>query len=298
MRYFILSDVRKGFEAERRERMKFDDEICIDISCTECPFNKGEDGCLLAKRLDEIEITPEPCEDVVPRTSVEYICRKNTVSTNPYEHKYHDKFIQFMDDPEISDFGRWQHSNGFNTALVAVKCDLDKVPSAQPDIARDIATIIENERDMRVILKNERTETHSCDYQRTETHDLVSREDAIDVLAYFDEKDPLGHTPQQIIMALPSVQPHRWTPVSEALPKDGVTVWVTIRGHDVITCEEGETLEQAIARISKMRRVSEGFWCDDDKTWYNAGGYPMIVQPVAWMPMEVPEPWRGEEHEL
>ena len=37
-----------------------------------------------------------------------------------------------MDDPEISDFGRWQHSNGFNTALVAVQCDLDKVPSAQP----------------------------------------------------------------------------------------------------------------------------------------------------------------------
>lgn len=76
---------------------------------------------------------PEPCKDAVPRTSVEYICRKNTVSTNPYEHKYHDKFIQFMDDPEISDFGRWQHSNGFNTALVAVKCDLDKVPSAQPE---------------------------------------------------------------------------------------------------------------------------------------------------------------------
>lgn len=72
------------------------------------------------------------CEDAVPRTSVEYICRKNTVSTNPYEHKYHDKFIQFMDDPEISDFGRWQHSNGFNTALVAVECDLDKVPSVTP----------------------------------------------------------------------------------------------------------------------------------------------------------------------
>lgn len=70
--------------------------------------------------------------DAVPRTSVEYICRKNTVSTNPYEHKYHDKFMQFMDDPEISDFGRWQHSNGFNTALVAVKCDLDKVPSVTP----------------------------------------------------------------------------------------------------------------------------------------------------------------------
>lgn len=80
----------------------------------------------------EVLRQPEPCEDAVPRTSIEYICRKNTVSTNPYEHKYHDKFIQFMDDPEISDFGRWQHSNGFNTALVAVKCDLDKVPSVTP----------------------------------------------------------------------------------------------------------------------------------------------------------------------
>ena len=113
--------------------MKFNTEIlCKGVNCFDCPFNKGKDGCLLAKRLDEIEIIPEPCEDAVPRTSVEYICRKNTVSTNPYEHKYHDKFIQFMDDPEISDFGRWQHSNGFNTALVAVKCDLDKVPSVTP----------------------------------------------------------------------------------------------------------------------------------------------------------------------
>ena len=108
------------------------------------------DGKTSVQRTNEVEIysddvvsvkylenlpsaQPEPCEDVVPRTSVEYICRKNTVSTNPYEHKYHDKFIQFMDDPEISDFGRWQHSNGFNTALVAVKCDLDKVPSVAPE---------------------------------------------------------------------------------------------------------------------------------------------------------------------
>ena len=79
--------------------------------------------------MDDLINRQPGCEDTVPRTSVEYICRKNTVSTNPYEHKYHDKFIQFMDDPEISDFGRWQHSNGFNTALVAVQCDLDKVPS-------------------------------------------------------------------------------------------------------------------------------------------------------------------------
>lgn len=84
-----------------------------------------------------------------------------------------------------------------------------------------------------------------------------------------------------------------WTPVEQQeLPEDGVMVWVTIKGHDVIRCEDGETLEQAVARISKMRRVSEGFWCEDDKTWYNAGGYPMMVQPVAWMPIDTPEPYK------
>ena len=117
-------------------------------SCNECKFDLRTDICqafcewnaehpysiMATNRLPDCPLSevPELCEDAVPRTSVEYICRKNTVSTNPYEHKYHDKFIQFMDDPEISDFGRWQHSNGFNTALVAVKCDLDKVPSVTP----------------------------------------------------------------------------------------------------------------------------------------------------------------------
>lgn len=47
--------------------MKFDVGICKGISCPECSFNKGEDGCLLAERLDEIEIIPEPCEDAVSR---------------------------------------------------------------------------------------------------------------------------------------------------------------------------------------------------------------------------------------
>lgn len=136
---------------------------------------------------------------------------------------------------------------------------LNKVPSAQPDMARDIATIIENEKDMRVILKNERTETHSCDYQRTETHE--------------------------------------WIPVSEALPEDGVTVWVTIRGHDVITCEEGETLEQAIARISRIRWVTQGYWSEEEHGWNDPSfGCPLMVKPIAWMPMEVPEPYKeGQE---
>jgi len=87
-----------------------------------------------------------------------------------------------------------------------------------------------------------------------------------------------------------------WIPVTEdALPEDFVAVWVTIRGHDVIRCEGDETLEQAIDRVRKMVRVEGGFYVADEKTWYNAGGYPMMVQPIAWMPMEVPEPYKGEQ---
>jgi hypothetical protein len=36
-----------------------------------------------------------------------------------------------MDDAEISSFGRWQWSNGFNTALTAVGIDLKKLPSEE-----------------------------------------------------------------------------------------------------------------------------------------------------------------------
>ena len=173
-------------------------------------------------------------------------------------HEYEDNTEKQFQESDELDVDDWIVHRGF----VQDMNDIDRqtilnLPSVQPEqIARDIATIIENEKDMRVILQNaERTETHSCDCERTDTHE--------------------------------------WIPVSEALPEDGVTVWVTIKGHDVIRCEDGETLEQAVARISKMRRVSEGFWCEDDKTWYNAGGYPMMVQPIAWMPIDTPEPWKG-----
>ena len=111
-------------------------DLRTDICKAFCEWNEEHPYSIRAMdRLPDCPLSevPELCEDTVPRASVEYICQKNTVSTNPYEHEYHEKFIKFMDDPEIADFGRWQHSNGFNTALVAVKCDLDKVPPAQPE---------------------------------------------------------------------------------------------------------------------------------------------------------------------
>ena len=75
----------------------------------------------------------DPTKDTIPRSAVEYCLRKETVNTNPDAYEAHEKFIAYMDDPDISQFGHWMHSNGFNCALTTVKCDLDKIPSAQSE---------------------------------------------------------------------------------------------------------------------------------------------------------------------
>lgn len=89
-----------------------------------------------------------------------------------------------------------------------------------------------------------------------------------------------------------------WIPVSERLPEDGSEVWVTIKGHDVIRCEPGETIEQAIDRIGKIRWVTRGYWCEEEHGWNDPSfGCPLIVQPIAWMPIDVPEPYKEEQDE-
>ena len=71
--------------------------------------------------------------DLISKQAAIDIERNATVDTNPSHFEAHQKFTQFMDDAEISSFGRWQWSNGFNTALTTVRIDLKKMPSAQPE---------------------------------------------------------------------------------------------------------------------------------------------------------------------
>ena len=79
--------------------------------------------------------------DTISRQAAIDIERNATVDTNPSHFEAHQKFTQFMDDAEISSFGRWQWSNGFNTALTAVEIDLEKLPSAQPEEAIPVSWI-------------------------------------------------------------------------------------------------------------------------------------------------------------
>lgn len=91
--------------------------------------------------------------DLINRQAAIDIERNATVDTNPSHFEAHQKFTQFMDDAEISSFGRWQWSNGFNTALTAVGIDLKKLPSAQP----------ERERGEWVLQSDDYHEYYECD---------------------------------------------------------------------------------------------------------------------------------------
>ena len=82
------------------------------------------------------EKLPEPCTGTISRQAAIDAVDSETVSTNPEHFKSSEKFIKFMDDADIASFGKWQWANGFNTAVVAAKIQLKKLPSAQPEIIR------------------------------------------------------------------------------------------------------------------------------------------------------------------
>ena len=128
--------------------------------------------------------------------------------------------------------------------------------------------------------------------------DTISRQAVIDLLKQMRKDGNMvpweGKDVFARIRKLPSAQPEQqWISCSEQLPEDGATVWVTIKGHDVIRCEDGETLEQAIERIDKIRWVTQGYWSEEEHGWNDPSyGCPLIVQPIAWMPIDTPEPYK------
>ena len=83
-----------------------------------------------------------------------------------------------------------------------------------------------------------------------------------------------------------------WIKCSERMPAERLEVWLTIRGHDCIIPMNGETVEQAQERINDVRWVTQGFLGSDG--WYGIDEFPMVVTPIAWMPVDYPEPYGGE----
>jgi len=86
----------------------------------------------------------------------------------------------------------------------------------------------------------------------------------------------------------------RWIPCSERKPADIESVFVTVKGHDLIIPKEGETFEAAWVRVMSERWVTIAYWDETEGCWCNELGGTLMVQPIAWMPMRRPDPWDGE----
>lgn len=77
-----------------------------------------------------------------------------------------------------------------------------------------------------------------------------------------------------VIKSMPSAQP-RWIPVTERLPEDGAEVWVT---------------------TDMLFEVTRARWHKDSNLWchpYNSDCL-LVLRPIAWMEMSIPEPYKGE----
>lgn len=61
------------------------------------------------------------------QTAILNMLDRETKNTNPDLYDKEDKFMKFMDDENISNFGRWQWANGYNTALVTIRLFIEKM---------------------------------------------------------------------------------------------------------------------------------------------------------------------------
>lgn len=63
---------------------------------------------------------------------------RETKNTDPSLYDKEDKFMEFMDDENISEFGRWQWANGYNTALVTMRLFVESMKSKEIDIFSNV----------------------------------------------------------------------------------------------------------------------------------------------------------------
>lgn len=64
--------------------------------------------------------------ELIDMRALKEVISEIETSTNPTEFFGNEKFLQYMDTPDVMSFGKWMQANGFNLALTALKVELNK----------------------------------------------------------------------------------------------------------------------------------------------------------------------------
>lgn len=227
------------------------------------------------------------------------ICAEDAIEA--LKKAYWDKNIQSAkDDPCIVDaMTDW--------AIRQIK----ELPSAQPEnIARDIATIIENEKDMRVMLKNAQPQLDAefAEAVRAMFADIWDRE--IDHPRF---QDTVGEILEKVIELHNSVPPMKLDEWCESCKEYDQTTHSCPRFNRVIRNTIDDVRKEAY-KHGKSKGIKRGMamaqrWipfsqhkpktgqqilaCSDDGVMWMTAFHPFNNFTGAWMPL--PEPYKGEQ---
>ena len=277
-----------------------DAEICKGIKCFDCPFNKGKDGCLLAKRLDEIEITAEPC--AVP-------------SAQPEEHM--EKRTETHASDCISRQALCEYALNQKDKNITAN-DIMRFPSAQPKSYREGYQA--GYKDAQSEIAERTAETA----QNVSDEDLISRKAAIDAVEesrrlnhHTDRKAACDHENEHrhflnILNGLPPAD--RWILCSEKLPEINQTVLLSTTDGEVIvgyrykpdivwqvTANDGRKIwvydpENYPGNIDELPKAETCGFENRDNCWLSVTSinYDLKFAGIsAWMPL--PEPYKEDE---
>lgn len=108
---------------------------------------------------------------------------------------------------------------------------------------------------------------------------LIEKDVAMNVLEICGYKKAAS-----LISELPAAEGD-WIPCSERMPEPDREVLVATYGSDIVWCQDGEDVIDAIRRQNReIKNVTLAFVSPDDGCWYGLDWSPLMVHPTYWKP--------------
>lgn len=192
--------------------------------------------------------------------------------------------------------------SAYAEGYTAAEAEFHKLMDAQEsDVARDIATIIENERDMRVILKNaEHTETHESRrewYMKgyRDAQNAALHESCTDCPLYDHDRHSCPRFNHVIPTAILDAQQPRWIPIKwhDCTDEEREEYGFAEEIVAVFDCDMPNDNQEILVTTSHGYVEKDVCYIDDGYSLDS--GYDWIEDITAWMPL--PPVYEGGQDE-